>query len=135
MKLNLDLLREIVILIEAENEWQIENPWKIVSVTGYSNKEIQYHLRMLTERGFLHKESIIELTGDMSGAPVSKYLPDALTFSGHEFLESVRDPEVWKKAKEGAKHVGGFSLSLVGALAKGFVKKKAEQHAGIELDI
>jgi hypothetical protein len=58
-----------------------------------------------------------------------------LTWAGHDFLDSVRDSEIWRATKEGAQKAGGFSLELLAALAKGLIKKKIEQHTGIQLDL
>lgn len=48
-------------------------------------------------------------------------LPDA----GHEFLETVRSAEIWSKAKAGATRVGSWSLSVIGDLAKGYLREEA----------
>jgi hypothetical protein len=45
-----------------------------------------------------------------------------LTWFGHDFLDSVRDPAIWKATKEGAAKIGGFSVHLLGALAKGLIR-------------
>jgi hypothetical protein len=58
-----------------------------------------------------------------------------LTPRGHDFLDSVRDPAIWHETKEGVKKAGGFTLELLGALAKGLVVKKIEHHTGIKLDL
>jgi hypothetical protein len=29
------------------------------------------------------------------------WLPKRLTWDGHEFLDAIRDPEVWRRTKEG----------------------------------
>ena len=63
------------------------------------------------------------------------WLDIELTWTGHEFLDNIRDSEIWNQTKAGAEKLGGFSLELVGSLAKGFVRKKIEQHTGVELDI
>jgi Hypothetical protein (DUF2513) len=55
--------------------------------------------------------------------------------AGHDFVDSVRDDSIWREAKDGAKKAGGFSLELLGALAKGLLKKKIEQHTGVEIDL
>lgn len=52
-----------------------------------------------------------------------------------DFLDTIRDPSIWRETKAGAKKAGGFSLDLLKALAKGLVKKKIEQHTGVELDL
>lgn len=69
------------------------------------------------------------------GVSVFKFLSDAMINSGHEFLESVRDPEVWKKTKNGAKKIGSFGIDLLSALAKDLIKKKIRDYTEVELDI
>lgn len=48
-----------------------------------------------------------------------------ISWAGHEFLDSVRDPEIWRKTKDGATKVGSWSLKLLGEMATGFVRAKA----------
>ena len=49
------------------------------------------------------------------------------------FLETVRDPEIWDLAKNGAANAGGAGLELLGQLAKGLIKTKIEKHTGIDI--
>ena len=55
-----------------------------------------------------------------------------LTWQGHEFLNSIRDPEVWSKTKEGAKKVGNFSIQFIGEIAKAYAKHVAKERLGID---
>lgn len=57
----------------------------------------------------------------------------ALTWAGHDFIDSVRDPETWAKTKKTAAGAGGFTVDLLKDLAKGLIKKKIEEHTGIKL--
>ncbi len=56
-----------------------------------------------------------------------------LTWEGHDFLDSVRDPKIWAKTKDGALAAGGFTVDLLKDLAKGFVKKQIEERTGVTL--
>ena len=56
-----------------------------------------------------------------------------LTPAGHDFLDSVRDPETWAKTKKAAVGAGGFTLDLLKDLAKGFLKKQIEDRTGVRL--
>ena len=40
--------------------------------------------------------------------------------AGHQYLEMIRDPEIWRQTKESAQKIGSFSLDVLSALAKGF---------------
>lgn len=50
-----------------------------------------------------------------------------ISWAGHEFLDSVRDPEIWRKTKEGANKMGSWSMKLLGELAIGFARMKAQE--------
>jgi hypothetical protein len=39
-------------------------------------------------------------------------LPKRLTWNGHEFLDAVRDDEVWRRTKEGARKAGNAGTLL-----------------------
>lgn len=62
-----------------------------------------------------------------------EFIPMNLTDKGHDYLDSIRDPEIWKQTKAGAAKVGGFSLELIGDLAKGLIKTQIKKHTGIEI--
>lgn len=56
-----------------------------------------------------------------------------LTWQGHEFLETVRDPEVWARTKEGAQKAGNFGLQFVVEIAKAYGKHVVKERLGIDL--
>jgi Hypothetical protein (DUF2513) len=56
-----------------------------------------------------------------------------LTWAGHDYLDAVRDPEIWKKVRQTTDAAGGFTLELVKDLAKGFIKTQIKKHTGMEL--
>ena len=57
-----------------------------------------------------------------------------MTWKGYEYLDTIRDPEIWSKTKDGARRAGGFSMEIFAALAKGLIKKKIKDHTGVELE-
>lgn len=48
-----------------------------------------------------------------------------VSWMGYEFLDKVRDPEIWRKTKDGAEKVGSWSVKLLADLATGYIKAKA----------
>jgi hypothetical protein len=56
-----------------------------------------------------------------------------LTPAGHDFLDSVRNPETWAKTKKAVAGAGGFTLELLKDLAAGFIKKQIEDRTGVKL--
>lgn len=91
---------------------------------GYSPEQIAYHLTLITEAGLLVDH------GQMSDGSI---VFERLTVAGHDFVDSVRSPEVWAKTKKGAEAAGGFTVDLLKDLAKGFVKKQIEDLTGVKL--
>jgi hypothetical protein len=124
MKRDWDFIRELLKAIEVG--CKISSNELMVIANGDGDK-LAYHLRMLIEQVDL--VSAIDISSDDG----FEWIELELTWHGHEFLDSVRDPEIWRVAKEGAAKVGSFSIETLGALAKGFIKTKIEQHTGVLL--
>lgn len=129
MKRDMDLARALLLEIEARPEYNGQGLYQLdpddIVIEGHPYEEVAYTMRLLIEAGFV--------LGDISSFNAPTFI--RLTWNGHEFLERVRDPEVWRKAKEEAKHVGSFGFDVLGALARGFIKTKIEEHTGVKLDL
>jgi len=124
MTLDKDLIREILLALEAD-ESDPRAPI-LLNVPGHAPEEIAYHVHLLAEAGFI--KAI-----DFGSSDGYDWQPQRLTYNGHEFLDTVRDPEVWRETKEAAKKIGASSVQLLWELGKGLVKLKAQQHLGISL--
>lgn len=83
---------------------------------------LDYHLGLLDDAGFVE----FHRTG-------GGWLVDRITWNGHEFLDTIRDPEVWKRTKAGMAKAGNASVSFVWELAKAYGKHVASERLGIEL--
>ena len=82
------------------------------------------HSKLLFEKGFLRKTpQTLSYSVCVSG----------LTWEGYDFLDSVRDPEIWRKTKETANKAGGFTIDILGGIAKGLIKTQVEKYIGVEL--
>ena len=75
-----------------------------------------YHVALLVEAGFL--------SGNIKMASIGNVVVSKLTWEGHEFLDAIRDPDIWSKTKERAKGVASIGLGLVWEIAKAEVKAK-----------
>mgnify|MGYP002715517673 CR=1 FL=1 len=121
MKRDLDLIREILLALESQLDGV--NPGR-VEIRGWDENEVNYHTQLLSDRKF------IELFD-----PKSKYhlSVQRITDAGHDYLDVVRDPEIWRKVKIVAEESGVYTVSFLKKLAEGFIKKKVKQHAGYDL--
>lgn len=136
MKRDLDLLREILLQVEASTFSSLPGAtdWNTFKSDAASYQILRHHTQLLLERGFLRESSVILNAPDSNGRPTTQFLPDAMTDQGHDFLESVRDPELWRKTKSGAEKLGSFSLDLVKQIALGLIKTKLKAHTGVDID-
>jgi hypothetical protein len=133
MKRDMDLIRELLLKLEefplgrgdvVHISLDESDPDDDFRIDGYTIDQIEYHLNLIGEAG------LIIGAGEN---PMEGILFRSLSWEGHDFLDSIRDPEVWRKTKSGVKEVGGFTFELVKDLAKGFVKKQIEAKTGIAL--
>ncbi|HWD28285.1 MAG TPA: DUF2513 domain-containing protein [Rhizomicrobium sp.] len=130
MQRDMDLIREILLklegiqlppgamLIASVDEEELQIP-------GRTPAEVAYHLGLIREHGFINAPG---------SQPMDGITFRGLTWQGHDFLDSVRDPAIWRDTKEGARKAGGFSVDVLVALAKGLIKKKIEDHTGVKLE-
>jgi len=114
MKLNKELIREILLEVEST-----EDPLslKTLNLPGHTDEEISYHICLLAEAGFLKAHDLTTLNG-------FNWSATRLTYEGHEFLDTIRDNEIWRKTKEIAKIAGISSINALFEIGKGFVKQK-----------
>lgn len=126
MKRDMDLVREILLAVERSDADPIDSIQ--IVIPNYTLTQVSYHVHIMEEAGLV--EAL-----DLSSDDGYDFEPKRLTWHGHEYLDTIRDPAIWRETKKQMEAAGGFSLDLVKAIAKGFIKKKIEQHTGVSLDL
>jgi Hypothetical protein (DUF2513) len=129
MQRDMDLIRELLLTLEAlpmrpGAVMSIPPHAEEIAVHGYDAGQIDYHLTMIRKAGF------IDEGGDR---PMVGIAFRSLSWEGHDFLDSVRDPEIWAKTKKAAGKAGGFTVDLLKDLSTGFIKKQIKKKTGIKL--
>lgn len=119
MKRDMDLIREILLRFEASEKER--NDLDVLADLGSKNV-INAHLKLLEDSGFLDRLDV-----QMFPNGVTFMMGWRITSSGHDFLNSVRDPEIWRKTKTGASKLGAWSIKLLGDLASSYVRAKAQE--------
>jgi DNA-binding transcriptional ArsR family regulator len=130
MKRDMDLVRELLLKLESNGNppgtMVVIDPYHgRFQIDGYSADQIAYHLSLIREAGF------IESPGSQRAGMGVTFR--RLSWDGHDYLDAIRDPEIWRKTKGSAEAVGSFTFDLVKDLAKGFIRTKIEEHTGIKL--
>lgn len=127
MTRDMDVIRTLLLRLEGRYKGigtlVLDHGDEELAIEGVDPLAVTYNLGLLVEAGFV--KGRVTATGD--------FMMEGMTWSGHDFLDSVRDEEIWRRTKDGVSAAGGFTFDLVKALSKGFIKKKVESLTGIEL--
>lgn len=129
MKLELDLVRQLLLFLEQRDTHNAIR-YTDIQIEGYSSQQIGYHLNRMFEAGFISGEAIRSNT---TPERIVQVIPFDLTWKGHEFLDAVRDPEIWKKTKQGAQTAGAAGIEFLWGIATAYGKHVIKDKLGIDL--
>jgi Hypothetical protein (DUF2513) len=127
MKRDMDLIRELLLKLEAlpipSIGFRMIQPDEAeVQVEGYTVEQIDYHLSLL-EQANLISAGGLDVLG-MKIGPGTAFR--SLSWAGHDFLDSVRSPDVWEKTRKVAAAAGGLTIDLLMATAKTYLEVKVK---------
>ncbi|SOC30319.1 Hypothetical protein SAMN05428964_11139 [Thalassospira xiamenensis] len=130
MQRDVDLIRSLMLEIEggrADFVCLSSEECEILGIedTGLSQdraRQLSHHIQLLSERNLV----MFVRTG-------THWHVERILWDGHDFLDSVRNEEVWNKTRAGVRKAGVFTFDFLVDVAKGFAKTQLEKHTGIEL--
>lgn len=134
MKRDMDMVRDLLLRIEAgKTVFQILDPESASAIgiepdepmTREEADKLSLHLELLANAGFIGVE---RLSGGY-------WQVSDISWPGHDFIDSVRDPKIWQATKDAATKAGGFSVDLLKGLAKGLVKTQLQKVTGVEIEL
>jgi len=96
-----------------------------LAVPGASDDQLSYHLRLIYEQGFLDSPGEPSLSGKV---PFRGF-----TWAGHDFIDSIRDDDVWRKTKTHAEQIGAWTFDIISGLAKAVIKAKLKAMTGLDI--
>lgn len=119
MKLNYDCVRSVLLTVEKSKTIDEElnlNPLAVETIfeqlPKYEDSEILYTIEKLKEAGYINA-ALHFAAGHFIDGTVS-----SITYSGHEYLDNIREPEVWRKVKTMLKNAGATTLPLISQAAQ-----------------
>jgi hypothetical protein len=115
---NMELIREVLLKVEGDPEmdgYHYKN-FDSTDFPGYTDEQVAYHVEQLVEADLLKGG---DGTMDRVGPPVCR-----LTWSGHEFLENIKDVGVWKQVKVRIAGLPGLALPIVAKIAEAEIMKR-----------
>lgn len=122
MKRDLDLIREILLAIE--------NDQQPLDVPGKDPAEISYNLQLLIDRKFVEGKVAWGTGGGGRLVPMNCFAT-RITMSGHDYLDSVRNDQVWAKTKKNLEKAGGSGpLDFIQGLAAKVLAELAKSSMG-----
>ena len=113
MKRDMDLVRKI--LFELQEKDRIHASFDNVQIEGYPHGHVFYHLTILTDSPYV-------TAVNSSRGTISHY---RLTWQGHEFIDSIADPDRWAQIKQASSKVGGFTFEMISKIATELMIKAA----------
>ena len=141
MKLNHDCVRAVMleieklhkITIDEENNASFDLLWADTlykELPQYTKEDIFYSLYNLDQAGY------VRISTNSGSDSLCFCVIHYMTYTGHEFLEKIRDPKAWRYVKGVGNAIGNFSLALINQTANGvataFLNEYLKKH-GIDL--
>jgi hypothetical protein len=123
VKLNKDLVRDILLALESDKDDPFG--WKDLRFDDHSEEEVGYHICILAEGRFL-------IATDLSTMDGHDWRAERLTYDGHEFLDTIRDGQVWNLTKDTVKKAGVGGLKVLVEVGKSYARQKLVEH-GVHL--
>jgi len=137
MKLNLDCIRDILIVIENEQQMEFidqsfvgepddesgmllsgrpkamysDELLKNENLKKYTPDDILYSIRQMIENGLLDDDDETITCG------ITIYCISDITPHGHEFISNLQSSNAWEKLKSKLKVIGGASLTVIAKIA------------------
>lgn len=106
MKRDIDLIRQILLKIEADSNLHSQVNYKEFITEKYSEDLVKYNLKLMIDQGIVEGRVAGVFVGSMN------FFISGLTWIGHDFLDASRDDARWTKAKSILNEVKDYSLDL-----------------------
>jgi hypothetical protein len=115
MKRDMDLVRKIMLAVEASDR-PLDS--SLIRIAGYTGESITEHMRLLNEAGLIEGISAYSVEHRL------KWIELRLTWSGHDFLDAARNESVWTETiAEVRKKTGAVPFEVL----KGLLMESARE--------
>lgn len=116
MVLDHDCVRAILLEVEQCPFNQTLNVEKLADkLPDFDSETIWYACLKMDEGGLLNVETVPPHMSHFPG--INRII--CMTYHGHEFLDSIREPERWSKVKTIGRGVRNYSLAAIEKIAEG----------------
>ena len=135
MRINIDCLRDVLMYcmdcldyIENGNIWKrevidLQDIYKSKELCGYQKKDIMYSIMKLKEAGYI----VIAHEYPKNETYINDCLIMDVTMKGHQFAETIKEPNVWDKTKGIVSKIGNHTLGFIETVAHDIAVESAKQ--------
>lgn len=110
MKLDINCVRDVLLALEKNTTTSFTSFSELPSMLpNYEPDQIAYTCLKLSEAGFI---DIVIKNVSVNSLPKVVKIRD-ITYAGHEFLNTIRNNNIWDKVKTTAKKAGVYSLKAI----------------------
>ena len=127
MKLKIECVRDVMEELESLPIGAHEVATLEKTISKHGREDVLYTVTKLSEASYINAEYF----RTMDGRPHIGAIYD-LTFSGHEFLNSIRTPGVWERIKGAAGEGGTACLKAIGDVAMEMLKEKLKSELSVK---
>lgn len=128
MRLNQDAVRDILLFVESnlefDNFFHLKDFYGAEALKKYDQDTIKYTLLKLSETNYLHSNPLI------SNNNIRDFSTGMLTWEGHEFLETIRDTQVWSKTKIVTNKLESVSIGMLSRIGTGVINHMIDKTMG-----
>lgn len=112
MRLNHECVRDLLLYIEENLEYDNELEINRLNLKDYSLEELLYTSQKLAEAEYINCDDSIEIDDEY---PI--ILVSSITYKGHQFLDTIRDNQVWKNTKKVLSFLKSVSIEITSETA------------------
>ncbi|MDO6467538.1 MAG: DUF2513 domain-containing protein [Paraglaciecola chathamensis] len=118
MKRDMDLIRKLVLYIEAKED---DHPISKEPFAGFTELEFEEHYHLLYEAGLVRCETVCSRS---TPSRIVRVIPFSLTWEGHDFADAIKNEKIWKNAKDKiTSQIGGLPFDVLKAVLIGMCKE------------
>ena len=129
MKLNHECVRALLLYLE-ENHQIDDKPLDVreIKLPKFSEDEVRYSAEKLIEADFLDADAEI-----MDG--VREIYVNSITWAGHQFLDNIRDPKIWKYSKSVFSKFASVSIGIIENVSAQVITNLISNRVGLPPDL
>ena len=141
MVINIDCFKDVLLFLtnnikykECEGSWIVQGVdlgtlYDATELKQYNKEDIMYSVVKLDECNFIKVSSKFP-----SNKPyLERCSIEDVTFAGHRFIETVKEPTIWEKTKSVAKKVGNHTIGFLEGTAHDIAVESAKQAVSIAI--